>query len=90
MIKSRSSFQLLNFPLWVLVLYLIIARRKPADADDLANRLILLKDFYYSLPLPSTWLERQLVTLLINWINTEESQLIKQLSPFGALGLLNE
>lgn len=85
MIKSRSSFQVLNFPLWVLALYLIIARRKPADENDLANRLILLKDFYYSLPLPNNRVEGWLVTLIINWINREEQTMTERYWNFGAL-----
>jgi len=72
MIKSRYEFQILNFPLWVLALYFIIARREPADENYLAVRMVLLKDFYYSLPLPNNRVEGWLVKILINWIDREE------------------
>jgi len=85
MIKSRDTFQILNFPLWVLALYLFIARRELADENYLAVRLVLLKDFYYSLPLPNNRVEVWLVKILINWINREERSMTERYSNFGAL-----
>jgi len=91
-LKARTYIQLLNLPLWVLILFYLIARREKTEhtQDELATRKLIVRDLYYSLPLPHNWLERQLVTILIEWINNEENQLIKMLRPFGALGLLNE
>src|SRR5574340_1684538 len=74
MIRSRPSFQLLNFPFWVLVLfYLIAIRQKTIDENDLAVRLNLLHELYYSLPVPTNWLERFFVTILIQWIHRAEA-----------------
>lgn len=78
MIKSRPSFQILNFPLWVLLAFWLIARRKPAaDANDLAAQLSLLQELYYSLPLPRNWFERVLVTRIIEWIHSVEGPAIE-------------
>jgi len=91
-LKARTYIQLLNLPLWVLILFYLIARREKIEPtqDELATRKLIVRDLYYSLPLPTNWLERQLVTILIEWINNEDYRLIKMLRPFGALGLLNE
>jgi len=76
MIKVRNSMEVLNLPVWVLILFILIARRKRSRSlDDMANRRIVTNDLRYSLPLPRTGLERRLVGVLMNWIDREEHEL---------------
>ena len=76
MIKVRNSMEVLNLPVWVLILFVLIARRKrERSLDDMANRRIITNDLRYSLPLPRTGLERRLVGVVMNWIDREEHDL---------------
>lgn len=83
----KSFFAVFYLPLWLIVAVWIVLRRKNAiDEADLAMRMMLLNDIYYSLPVPNTWAERMLVSAIIRYIDREKEAML-ELSRIGIGGV---
>ena len=64
------------YPLWIVILFWSLwsslrTKYDPQSLFWLAERLALLELLRGHLPVPSTWYQRQVVSIVLNWIDAE-------------------
>jgi hypothetical protein len=65
--------QTLTFPIWVLILAMVIAPRpRKIGPIWLSRYAAMLEELYQALPVPRTWFQRWAVATLIGWIDKEK------------------
>lgn len=69
---------IVTFPLWVIILAMLVIRR-PREITPiwLSRYAALLEELYQALPVPRTWFQRWAVHTLIQWIDREKAAALK-------------
>ena len=74
--KENAMRTITYYPLWIVILFWSLwsslrTKYDPQSLFWLAERLALLELLRGHLPVPSTWYQRQVVSIVLNWIDAE-------------------